>query len=55
MSRENQTDYLCFVVAYLGIDLAVLRVVLIIELSQSDREALRNVMDISRITLATIW
>ncbi len=31
--------------AYLGIDLAVPRVVLIIELSQPDREALRNVMD----------
>lgn len=43
--RENSTESLRSMAAYLGIDLAVPRVVLIIELSQPDREALRNVMD----------
>lgn len=43
--RENSTESLRSMAVYLGIDLAVPRVVLIIELSQPDREALRNVMD----------
>ncbi|MEJ5071678.1 sugar diacid recognition domain-containing protein [Enterobacter ludwigii] len=42
---ENTPDSLHSMASYLGIDLALPRVVMVIELRQPDREALRNLMD----------